>query len=286
MITSIIFSKDRPLQLDLCLKSIEENLKVSNRNIVIYKCSNGKYQSAYEELSKSHRDVEFWPQSKSIFKDIYHSILTESDNEFICFFVDDCIVYNNVYLDEKTLRQFQNGTSNFSCISLRLGQNICERSHEGVTFPDVPVSIVYSECGGWMAINKTNNLYGSYWSYSLSVDGHIFRKKDMEDMIIELWKVSQFKDWKQTPNEFESALQRFWTNSPPGIICPFQSAVVNSPNNKTQDSHPNRHGDVHSYNQDTLLDMFLSGKRIEIEKLEIKNVKCPHTEIDIMKGIT
>lgn len=288
LITSIIFSKDRPLQLDLCLKSIHKNLQSSTRNIVIYKCSNDKYQEAYDELQSTYENVEFWPQGKSLLRDIYHSILTESDNEFFCFFVDDCIVYRNTNIDKETITNMFNDDA-ICCISLRLGTNVNKRSHQGVFFSDeIGQHAFHSK--EWVMCSKTSVRYGNYWSYSLSVDGHIFRKSDMYKMVNELIHISKLydndKEWKNTPNTFEAQLQRFWTVTPNIMICPVISAVVNSPNNKTQNSHPNQHGEVYSYDQDSLLELFLSGKRINIEKLEIKDVECPHKEIDILKGLS
>ena len=280
MITSIIFSKNRPLQLDLCLNSIKQNFPQSTQNIVLHNNS-VEFGKAHLDIKKEHSDVEFWQQTESLFCDIWEAVKS-AKNDYICFFVDDCIVYNKVFLED--MKSFDNDF--VSCISLRLGANICERSHNKETFSDKPVSYGFSQCGGWMMVNRTANTYGSYWSYNLSVDGHIFRKKDTEEMTLELWKVSQFKDWKQTPNEFEGALQRFWPISPAVIICPFQSAVVNSPNNKTQDSHEaNRSGDVYDYDENILLQKYEDGARINIDDIDFSNIKSPHTELDILKGL-
>jgi len=280
LITSIIFSKNRPLQLDLCLNSIKQNFPQSTQNIVLHNNS-VEFGRAHLALKKEHQDAEFWQQSESLFCDVWEAVKS-AKNDYICFFVDDCIVYNKVSI--KDMEIFND--PRLACLSLRLGANICERGCEGQIFPDKPVSYGFSECGGWMMTNRTNNLYGSYWSYNLSVDGHIFRKKDMEEMTLELWKVSQFKNWKQTPNEFEGALQRFWTISPQLILSPFQSAVVNSPNNKTQDSHnDNRSGDVYDYDENVLLQKYEDGARINIDDIDFSNIKCPHTELDILKGL-
>ena len=94
-----------------------------------------------------------------------------------------------------------------------------------------------------------------------------------------------FKKMKQTPNEIESALQRFWALSPPLMCCPLESKVVNSPNNKVQESHDNRSGDYFDYNEKTLLEKYESGSRIDLEDLDFSDIKCPHTEIDILKGL-
>ena len=282
MITSIIFSKNRPLQLDLCLKSIKQNFPQSTQNIVIHNNS-VEFGKAHLQQKKEHPDVEFWQQTESLFCDVWDAV-NEAKNDYVCFFVDDCIVYNKLFLEEINLQNLEKGV--VSCISLRLGINICERSHDGHVFPDKPTTYGFSECGGWMIVNRTDNLYGSYWSYNLSVDGHIFKKSDMKDMVFELWKISQFKNLKQTPNEFEGALQRFWTITPAAIVCPSQSAVVNSPNNKTQDSHnDNRSGDVYDYDENVLLQKYEDGARINIEDIDFNNIKCPHTELDILKGL-
>ena len=110
-------------------------------------------------------------------------------------------------------------------------------------------------------------------------------------MTSELWELSKFKSWKQTPNEFESAIQRFWPLSSPMMVCPIESCVVNSPNNKVQKSHDNRSGDVFDYDENTLLDKYESGARIRFKsiyallRLPFNKIKCPHTEIDILKGL-
>ena len=220
MITSIIFSKNRPLQLDLCLKSIKQNFPQSTQNIVIHNNS-VEFGKAHLQQKKEHPDVEFWQQTESLFCDIWDAV-TQAKNDYVCFFVDDCIVYNPINIENIS----QILPPNVCCVSLRVGTNICERGHDGITFPDVPVNYWFSSGKKYIAWNRTDQLYGSYWSYSHSVDGHIFRKSDMKDMIFELWKISQFKKWKQNPNELESQLQRFWALSPPLMVCPFQSPII------------------------------------------------------------
>ena len=278
MITSIIFSKDRPLQLDLCLNSIKKNFPQSTENLVLYNNSD-EFMPAQKILQSEHRDVAFWTQTNSLFYDI-NRLVKESKNEYICFFVDDCIFFHDVDLPKEMLEN-----PNICCFSLRMGKNITERKHNDVTYQDLPFNYGFDSTGKYMLWNKTSHCYGSYWSYSHSVDGHIFKKSDMQEMTSELWDISQFKSWNQTPNEFESAIQRFWPLSPAAMICPIKSCVVNSPNNKVQDSHNNRSGDYFDYDEKTLLEKYKSGSRIDLKKLDFSDIKCPHTEIDILKGL-
>ena len=285
MITSIIFSKNRPLQLDLCLNSIKENFSQSTENIVIHH-NDEPFDDAQKTIESEHRDVCFRAQTDSLFHDVY-KIVKESKNQYICFFTDDDIFYAPFACEDYDFLE----DTNISCLSLRMGVNIVERSHGGETGPDTCKK-------GWQTDNgmilwpKTFHGYGSYWSYDLSVDGHIFKKSDMKKMTSELWELSRFRSWKQTPNEFETAIQRFWATGPNLIMAPHHSVVVNSPNNRVQETHnENRSGDVFDYDQNTLLSKYESGARINFKtiyallRLPFNEIKCPHTEIDILKGL-
>lgn len=281
MITSIVFSKNRPLQLDLCLNSIKKNLPECVHTTVIHKNSEG-FTSAHETLEREHSGVSFCQQGKSIFRNTLESAIS-ADTDYVCFLTDDDIVFS----DEATQYRWLEDASSVTCISLRMGLNICERSVVGNMSKDIPYEV--GELGGGNIVwGRTKNPYGSYWSYSLSLDGHVFRQRDMVEMLDELCYLEDRhpERWKQTPNELEGALQRFWTTSPPLIVSPRHSRVVNSPNNKVQDSHPdNMSGEYYSYDEGYLLGKYMNGSRINLDYLDFSNIKCPHTEIDLMKGL-
>lgn len=279
MITSLIFSKDRPAQLDLCLNSIKKNFADSKHNIVIHNNSEN-FVKAHKILQSEHEDVLFWPQGLSLFKDIYAAIAS-AKYEYICFFTDDNICFSGV---PPIPYQVIFSEPYIACISLRLGLNICQRSHEGDISPD-RIEEHYIN-GDFISWPRTSYLYGSYWSYSLSVDGHIFRKNEILDMIDELCYLESRYHWDQTPNALEGALQRFWTTSPNFMVAPKRSAMVNSPNNRVQESHPdNRAGDSYAADSHFLLGKYLAGQRIKLEYLNFDNIKCPHTEINILEGL-
>lgn len=251
-----------------------------------------EFGKAHLQLKKEHTDVEFWQQRENIYFDLDDAV-SESKNDYVCFFVDDCIVYNDIshILRNKQIIDQIFNIKNVTCFSLRLGLNICERSHNNVTFPDKLTNYGKNETGEYVFWSRVEHYYGSYWSYSLSVDGHIFRKKDLQSMTYELSTMSNHKNMDQNPNGIETGLQRFWTTTPPLMVCPSESAVVNSPNNKVQNSHNNRSGDVFEYDEKLLLEKYESGSRIDFNtiesmfKLPFNTIKCPHTEIDILKGL-
>jgi len=279
MITSIIFSKDRPLQLDLLLRSIQANFIDCDEIFILEKYGDG-YRIALPEISKEHK-VKLRNQSLSIYKDVY-DICCLAKNDLICFFTDDDIFYRN-FSTNKYDEIFE-PRYNACCLSLRLGLNINKRSHGNIIGDDIPYNIY--NIGDFMVIPKTSYAYGSYWSYSHSLDGHIFKKSSILKIMDELSYLDRGFKFKQTPNELESQMQRYWALSENNIICPKQSCVFNSPNNRVSDTHTeNSSGDAFRYEAKDLLDIFISGRRINLELLDFKNINCPHQEVDILKGL-
>lgn len=300
MITSIIFSKDRALQLDLTLKSIKRNFPQSSEQVVIYDCSDGEYEKSYEILKTEHPNVAFNRQTPAndggLFLDVFRCIrgAGHAPNIYTCFFTDDCIVYREVTFTQNEITKLfyvpvkdsMGNDVHFSCISLRLGQNTIQRDYgDGVLNPDAVPNV--SSVGAFLAWNRTSIPVGGYWSYALSVDGHIFQKECILEFCKELmvlYDTGAF-DWQQTPNEFESKLQRFWFDLPTGMACLPESCVVNSPNNRVQEMAPNAYGTEFSYPQESLNKKFTEGCRINLEGIDFQDIVCPHQEIDIMKGL-
>ena len=279
LITSIVFSKNRPLQLDLCLSSVKKNLPECSQTIVIYKNSED-FMTAHETLESEHPDVQFWPQDLSLFRDTHQAVMS-TDNDYINFLTDDDIVFMNTPVDYSLLKD-----PDTSCISLRMGLNICYREHSGIRTEDKLDQ--HLEQNDMMLWKRTVKPYGSYWSYSLSLDGHVFYRPSIVEMLDELCYLEKrySSRWKQTPNQLEEALQRFWTTTPDFMISPKHSRVVNSPNNKVQDSHDlNVAGEHHACDEKYLLGKYLNGSRINLDYLDFGNIGCPHTEIDILEGI-
>lgn len=281
MITSIIFSKDRPLQLHLSLTSILRNFQDSSEVVVIYDCSEN-FKEAYDILQQEFADtgVNWWRQNESLFQDFLFCI-GDSKNSLISLFTDDGILFEEAPPIDHSVFEWDD----FHCFSLRMGQNTTFREHEGQRFPDPPPTL-HTLNEKYLAWNKTFRSYGSYWSYSISLDGHIFRKKDIFDWMAELFYLEKFNRWKSTPNVIEAQMQRFWPMTKQAMVSYPNSVYVNSPNNRVSETHKdNVSGLQYSSSADLLLKEFMDGKRIDINLLDFSNINCPHTEIDIVKGI-
>lgn len=117
MIDAIIFSKDRPLQLDCLLRSIKKNLKEVNDIKVLYKT---KFVESYDKLKKRYPDVIFIEET--FFHADFIRLVKES-SKYIGLFVDDCILFREV--DDIQDAFFDN----VDIVSLRLGANITKKEH-------------------------------------------------------------------------------------------------------------------------------------------------------------
>lgn len=299
MITSIVFSKDRALQLDLTLKTIRKNFELCDDLIVIYKTSEQQYEESYENLKLEHPNVLFLKQSHSLFVDVLATI-SGAESDYICFFTDDDIFYRKVSFTYDNINWLFD-QANISCLSLRMGHNTTQRQINGKIGADAMPSeglLVTSEDGGdpqFSVWNRMTIAPGGYWAYALSVDGHIFKRETMLKFCTELEVLNRYNSykgvprekncWNQTPNEFESKLQMFYFEIPAYMASPIHSCVVNSPNNRVQEHIENRAGDIFSYSASSLNDHYMRGKRLNINKINFESIVCPHQEIDIMKGL-
>lgn len=285
MISSIIFSKDRALQLDLTLKSILQNFSQCNQITVITKCSKREHCDSYKILREEYKNISFVKQSDSIFRDISRCV-SRVKNKYVSFFTDDNIVYREVGLNYNGFNSLEDlfNLNDACCLSLRLGKNTVTRDYgDGVLRPDNVPPLAWSD--PYLLWNRTSIPPGGYWSYPLSVDGHIFKKQDMMRFCKELSILDKTLSFKQTPNEFEGKLQRFWFDIPPVMASLEYSCVVNSPNNRVQNHMQNWHGREFSYSPIKLNNMFRRGCRLDMEDIDFSDISCPHQEIDITKGL-
>lgn len=301
-ITSIIFSKDRPLQLDLCLSSMEK-CDVNNifeEKIVIYKCSNERYKRAYQKLRKEHRDVSFWEQGKSLFNDVDVAVSC-CLSSFVAFFTDDNIFYNEILLSDTWLEGiFNNWTiPNLSHISLRLGENTQSRSDNKGGWIHQPVGDVVSirhpkpnrtEWRQMFLYDRSNHFYGGYWNYPISLDGHVFKQSTVQQWTEELCYLDPIKKWKQNPNELERALQRFCQECAQFVLVPEQGCLVNSPNNQVSDYFEhnisvNEAGNHFPNSTEEFLNDFINGYRVDYSLLknsgQFSKIVCAHQELNI-----
>lgn len=273
---SIVMSKDRPAQLNLLLESIDRNGGdvVRLRNTAVqYAASDYIYRKSYQKLEELWPDVLFVAESVNSFKNsLWSTAATACQGEYLNFFTDDDILYRPItfgmYDVDDLFRTF-----NLSCLSLRLGANTYiqdQHRNQRTVFPNR--TEVTKDFYVWHWRHVAN---GSNFSYPLSVDGHIFSR---ETILPLLEGPSYFN-----PNSLECVWQQEWLNTLGPIMgCPTKSNIVNSPNNRVQETCQNLAGVLHNYTAEELNLDFQRGLRLDLDRIfEGVDVVGAHQELEL-----
>lgn len=263
-IKSIIFSKDRASQLHLLLSSLEKNAPGLFDLNVLYTHSNEEFKKGYDkliELCKSNNwEVNFIKESS--FK---QDVMTQFDQAYLytCFLTDDDVLFEKPDLEtiEKSLKN-----DAVICFSLRLGFNttFCYtmgQQNKLVVSQETENTIIFDWQKSYMD-----------FGYPLSVDGHVFRTKD----ISKLSKALNFVN----PNTYEAALQVYETFPRNMMESYKQSKLVGIPVNVVQNVYPNKQGEKFGISAKELNDKFLKNEFIDLNSLDFSSVIGCHQEIE------
>jgi hypothetical protein len=263
MINGICFSKDRAAQLDLFIRSIEKNAKNIFSIKVIYTTSNPEFEKGYEKLIEKFPEVK-WIKEEN-FREQTIQAISDTESDYTCFFTDDDIIYRKVD-EQEMVSKLEEDNMTF-CFSMRLGLNTttCYTMNcDNVIRPDFEDDKFIS--WDW-------SVHYMDFGYPLSVDGHIFRTKEIH----KLTKKITFEN----PNTYEGRLQMF-SNYPKKKMWSYKnSALVNSPSNIVQSVYQNRKGETHGVSTKELNDAFLSGRCIELDKIDFSNIVGCHQELEL-----
>jgi hypothetical protein len=207
--TSIVFSKDRALQLDAFLRSYRVNVADAGEVRVLYLATSMRHARAYAGVFAGHPGVASTPQSLSFKQDLL-SLLPRDGH--VIFFVDDIV--------------FVRPWSGYGepGLSLRLGLHLTHNYATGGTLQPLPGPRT-EHLGGTVMWRWADGREA--WGYPLALDGHVFDAQEMLEMAASCVFHS--------PNTFESALQKFL----PQFInrmgtCYRETKIVNIPWNRVQ----------------------------------------------------
>jgi hypothetical protein len=263
----LIFSKDRALQLEGCLRSLFAQLRgdLQPEVFVLVKCSGETHRAQYAQLGSLFPDVSFVEEND--FKSDVEAIL--SGSETMGFVVDDTL-----FVDTWNLREIVNllGVSTKRIgFSLRLGRNItycypheCEQSQPA--FDEVHKGV--------LVFDWTQSEYD--FGYPLEVSSSIYRTGDLLPLI----KQEPYS----CPNEFEGMLARYahtFSQLQPELLSYEKSVAFSCPINLVQTVNSNRHAQQIALSVDSLAESFDMGKRIDLESLRgFVPVSC-HQEVEL-----
>lgn len=186
-----IFSKDRPLQLELLLASIRDNASkyLNNKVNVLYTCSHPDYHKAYQAIFERHRNLNVIEERD--FQSDVRNIVRGWSKKWCLFLCDDGYISKDV--DISNLLDFNEDIVSFS---LRLDPNKtwCTPAKKEMKVPDLQF-LNGKNTWEWKKCDQFTD-----WGLPFSVDGNIFRTDDIK-------KIVMLKEFNPDgPNEMEVML--------------------------------------------------------------------------------
>lgn len=275
MINVIIYSFDRACQLDLALRSIEDNF-VEWRECkfnIICKWTNEEYKKGYLRVKELHKHPSFIFIQETNFKTDTLNAINNSNKKYTTWMMDDDAFIRPFSLNDEPFKIFEKDLG-VSCLSPRLApyMDYCYTQNRKVKVPVISENMTWD----WR-IAAANDLYHGYpsdWGYPMSIASfHVFRTSQITPIINSI----PFK----APNSLEGhmALKPVPGNK---MICYKEARNINIPINKVQTENNNRFGNVKNLQQDVLNSDFLKGKRISTNTVYYAVTPSPHFELDIV----
>ena len=273
MISTLIFSKNRACQLDLLLRSINENFThISNDIRIIYTYTDSEFEKGYSKLIDKFPDC-IWYEQVDFQKDTMFAL--SQSKEHVCFFVDDNVVYNKPNIFGYQIEYLINNIEEACCFSFRLGLNTITQAPYAnppriLDIKQIPFAEILADDKqilGWLW-NKLPT-YGNNFGYPFSVDGHIYNTKSIIDCL----------DYEfDTPNALEG---RFPIKKlKPAMLCLTKSCVVNNPINLVGSSN-NDAGHWWGHTLEELNTNFIKGKIINLASIYKNKIVGSHQEMEI-----
>jgi hypothetical protein len=264
-LTVIIFSKDRPLQLDAALRSLRLNcndLSLSTIR-VLYTTSAPRFAAQYRVLATEHGDVEFVREGS--FKQNLLELVQGSAH--VVLVVDDTLFVGPLSL-ARTTRVLDEDPA---CLgfSFRLGRNTtyCYTLDKPQRLPALG-----ELSPGLLTFDWTEA--ESDFGYPLEVSSSIYRTPDLLPLLVEL-------DYRN-PNTLEGALAQHavsFRETHPRLACYAQSVAFSVPANLVQTTWANRVDTNPALTAEALADAYALGQRLDVERYRGFGANACHQEL-------
>ncbi|MEG4166984.1 MULTISPECIES: glycosyltransferase [unclassified Microcoleus] len=252
MLSVIVFSKHRPLQLQAYLESLLYYSDLEERSIyVLYKETGG---ISYWELIKKYpkvnwiEETNFLSDLKNIFKYVKPYVLWGCDDVF----------YKSICDFKICIKALSEKPEIFG-FSLRLGRNI-------QPYPEL-INQKDFLMWDWTQVELPHQSYEagiSDWAYPWEVSGSIYRKSDISEFL-------KLSNQPVNPNYLESNVADYCTRTKSSqkrkyLACFEQSKCLTLTINRVQETHKNAFWTTKKTDVDSLFRFFQSGYRLNWKK--------------------
>lgn len=288
---TLVFSKDRPLQLQATLASFALHCREATQTpiTVLYRTSSEAFAQGYAQLLQEFqgRLMIDWVEERSFRRDLLACLRQPpaasrwrriQDRlrlrswrprcDQLLFLVDD-----NIFVRPFSLRSIVEALDQQPSaigFSLRVGRNttMCYSMSCAQPLPDFQ-TVAPGLRFRW--VGQTGD-----FGYPLEVSSSVYRLSDL----IGLLRTLPYTN----PNRLEQVLSSsssLFALSKPDLLCFDQSVAFCAPINKVQAILDNRAGESDSYSSEALLGRFLEGQRVDVEALRDFVPRAAHVEIDL-----
>lgn len=254
---TVIFSKDRALQLDAVLRSFFRHCRdpYSTRVKVLYTVSSEQHARQYDNLQSEYSDVEFVQEQN--FRE--QTLQELRSTEFVLWLVDDNLFVEDFWIKDGT--EILRTAEGILCYSLRLGRNTtyCYPLDKPQQLPDFQV-IQHNFREYYVYDWRTSE---HDFGYPLEVSSSLYRTADML-MILDSMAFRH-------PNSLEGGMAErthVFLKIRPFLVSAPTSRTFCIPVNMVQNEFHNRAGKATHYSVNELSNIYAEGLRIDVSHFD------------------
>ncbi|MGO9178336.1 MAG: glycosyltransferase family 2 protein [Candidatus Limnocylindrales bacterium] len=268
VVSVLVFSKDRPLQLDAALRSLKLDCDALDPASVrvLYRTSTPFFASQYRVLANQHADLAF-VREQGFKADLMRLV----DGSRYVFFVVDDTLFVRQFSVAQAIRALESEPGCLG-VSLRLGRNTrycytVDKLQQPPAFEGLD--------SGLLSFDWTQAEHD--FGYPLEISSSIYRTEDLLPLLAELEY--------QNPNTLEAALAAraasFRANLP-RLACYQQSVAFSVPANLVQTAWRNRVDGRPELTVEALGRAFNQGQRLDVQRYQGFVANACHQELDFV----
>lgn len=279
-------SKDRASQLDLLLRSIEENLPNIEFDVcVLYKTSSEDFGRGYDILSKKKfKNIFFSLHKETNFQDQFKDYAYAFQDQNVMLLTDDSVFYRKSNLKENEIDDLLED-KNILCYQNRLGFNTTTQWYKtGQQQQNLDV-LGFKYFGADYSDNDKPAFVQWNWKirppfenygYFISWDGAIYRGEDLLDFtnLVNFYNPRTFEDRLTKDQNIRNNIKSKF------MVCPEISCLFVNTINAVQ-AEPPPFGDKYQCSVEELNKRYLAGEIISMYTFRGLELSGSHDEIPL-----